>query len=508
MIHLFLIPTANQLSLFHIMNYKKIYFQIIKNRINNPLPLDELGRSYSYTYSEIHHIIPHSFGGSDNPNNLVRLTAREHFIVHFLLYKMYKHRSQVLFPNSQKEAERYRKMAYALHLMLQLSSLKKSSYTKMTGRTFEQLKKENQLLRCRFTTQQINDMFQFYVDNKITPKTIHIIQKQFNVDMEHHQFLTLFNQNGLKLTEYEFYQRNKIPLEKAKEMAIFYKENRIGKNNLYLLHEKFNVDCSIATLIWTFNTYGLSYQFANQYSDEQLKTMYNFVIEKNITSKTIDIFNEKFNTNFKYKSLISLFYKRGYKLTDSKTYVVDKNVAVKYTKKMVVEMYQFYLDNNLTVQTIDVLNQQFNTKFTHKNFQVILRKHNFHLPDKRKKYHPSEIKKWFDFYVKNKINKSNLHVFNQFFNTNFNFDMLRSTFYNHGYRLAKLETFKNPIGARTYSKQQIQQMFQFYLDNYFNKNKLDLLNKTFNTNFKQRVLNGLFNKNGYRIRDHLRLKTI
>ena len=311
------------------MNYKKIYFQIIKNRINNPLPLDELERNYSYTYSEIHHIIPRSFGGSDNPNNLVRLTAREHFIVHFLLYKMYKHRSQVLFPNSQKEAERYRKMAYALHLMLQLSSLKKSSYTKMTGRTFEQLKKENQLLRCRFTTQQINDMFQFYVDNKITPKTIHIIQQQFNVDMNHHQFLTLFNQNGLKLTEYEFYQRNKIPLEKAKEMAIFYKENRIGKNNLYLLHEKFNVDCSIATLIWTFNTYGLSYQFANQYSDEQLKTMYNFVIEKNITSKTIDIFNEKFNTNFKYKSLISLFYKRGYKLTDSKTYVVDKNVAVK-----------------------------------------------------------------------------------------------------------------------------------------------------------------------------------
>ena len=51
-------------------------------------------------------------------------------------------------------------------------------------------------------------------------------------------------------------------------------------------------------------------------------------------------------------------------------------------------------------------------------------------------------------------------------------------------------------------------MFQFYLDNYSNKNKLDLLNKKFKTNFKQRVLNGLFNKNGYRIRDHLRLKTI
>ena len=91
------------------MNYKKIYFQIIKNRINNPAPLplpeDELG----YIYSEIHHIIPRSFGGSDNQANLVRLTAREHFIVHFLLYKHYKHRSKVLFPKSKKEAERYKK---------------------------------------------------------------------------------------------------------------------------------------------------------------------------------------------------------------------------------------------------------------------------------------------------------------------------------------------------------------------------------------------------------------
>ena len=112
-------------------------------------------------------------------------------------------------------------------------------------------------------------------------------------------------------------------------MAIFYKENRIGKNNLYLLHEKFNVDCSIATLIWTFNTYGLSYQFANQYSDEQLKTMYNFVIEKNITSKTIDIFNEKFNTNFKYQTLTNLFRANGLKIRQTNL-LIGKNKRMRY----------------------------------------------------------------------------------------------------------------------------------------------------------------------------------
>lgn len=39
-------------------------------------------------YSERHHILPKSLGGSDAPDNLVRLTAREHFICHQLLTKM------------------------------------------------------------------------------------------------------------------------------------------------------------------------------------------------------------------------------------------------------------------------------------------------------------------------------------------------------------------------------------------------------------------------------------
>jgi 5-methylcytosine-specific restriction endonuclease McrA len=40
-------------------------------------------------YTEKHHIIPRSLGGSDNADNLVRLTAREHFVCHWLLTKMH-----------------------------------------------------------------------------------------------------------------------------------------------------------------------------------------------------------------------------------------------------------------------------------------------------------------------------------------------------------------------------------------------------------------------------------
>jgi hypothetical protein len=38
-------------------------------------------------YYENHHIIPKSLGGSDEQENMILLTAREHFICHWLLYK-------------------------------------------------------------------------------------------------------------------------------------------------------------------------------------------------------------------------------------------------------------------------------------------------------------------------------------------------------------------------------------------------------------------------------------
>lgn len=40
-------------------------------------------------YSEKHHVIPRCLGGSDESHNIVVLTAREHFIAHLLLIKIY-----------------------------------------------------------------------------------------------------------------------------------------------------------------------------------------------------------------------------------------------------------------------------------------------------------------------------------------------------------------------------------------------------------------------------------
>lgn len=67
------------------MNYKEIY----DNLISRGLERGHNKKNLSY-YTERHHIIPKCMGGAKGRSNCVLLTAREHFIAHQLLYKIYK----------------------------------------------------------------------------------------------------------------------------------------------------------------------------------------------------------------------------------------------------------------------------------------------------------------------------------------------------------------------------------------------------------------------------------
>lgn len=64
------------------MNYKKIHDNIINNARS-------LNRSKETGIYELHHIIMTSVGGTDDPDNLVLLTPKEHFIIHYLLWKIH-----------------------------------------------------------------------------------------------------------------------------------------------------------------------------------------------------------------------------------------------------------------------------------------------------------------------------------------------------------------------------------------------------------------------------------
>lgn len=94
--------------------YSRIYINLIQKAQN---------RDFLEGYYEKHHILPKSLGGSNKAANLVKVTAKEHFICHRLLVKMTSG------PEKQK-------MSFALHAMCTL----KRGDRYVNARVFEELK--------------------------------------------------------------------------------------------------------------------------------------------------------------------------------------------------------------------------------------------------------------------------------------------------------------------------------------------------------------------------------
>lgn len=98
------------------MNYEKIYNQIVERAKNRVLDC----------YTERHHIIPRCIGGTDVKENLVDLTAREHFICHRLLANIH--------PDNNK-------LKFALWAMCNMKSKRQSRYV-TSSRIYESIKLE------------------------------------------------------------------------------------------------------------------------------------------------------------------------------------------------------------------------------------------------------------------------------------------------------------------------------------------------------------------------------
>ena len=85
------------------MNYKKVYDALIRKRID--IPLKKLNiTDDNYLYTERHHIIPRSMGGTDDESNLILLTVEEHFVAHDLLYHYYRENGDVKGANGMLRA--------------------------------------------------------------------------------------------------------------------------------------------------------------------------------------------------------------------------------------------------------------------------------------------------------------------------------------------------------------------------------------------------------------------
>ena len=108
--------------------YSRWYFNIVQNAI---------GKSHD-GYVEKHHVIPKSMSGTE----VVRLTAREHFICHRLLVKMTEGKSRD-------------KMLWALHRLMFSINKHQLRYVP-TARTFERVRKEHaaRLRKPRIITEE------------------------------------------------------------------------------------------------------------------------------------------------------------------------------------------------------------------------------------------------------------------------------------------------------------------------------------------------------------------
>ena len=98
-------------------------------------------------YTEKHHILPKSLGGKDSAENLTNLTAREHFICHWLLTKIYS------------TGEEHWKMINAFRMMRAENPRQQRYKTKVTARVYENLKKEYSLLQSERYSGEKNPMY-------------------------------------------------------------------------------------------------------------------------------------------------------------------------------------------------------------------------------------------------------------------------------------------------------------------------------------------------------------
>ena len=116
------------------MNYQKIYDSIIEKAKVSKL----------ICYKEEHHIVPLCLHGSNNKENLVKLTAKEHFVCHRLLCKIY--------PNNNK-------LRFALWMMMTCCN-KQQQRINVSPRIYKQLKEEMIVAaKQRVITKELREKF-------------------------------------------------------------------------------------------------------------------------------------------------------------------------------------------------------------------------------------------------------------------------------------------------------------------------------------------------------------
>lgn len=341
------------------MNYLRIYNNIVHNAKTRIIPKD--------VYYEKHHIIPRSLGGSDKVANIVKLLPREHYLVHWLLTKIY------VLPKSD-----HSKMIKAF-LYMGTSSVSHGGHRKrMTSRLFSRLKSQLSYYRSLETIGDKNPMHgRIWAYNEELE-----INKVFNSDDE--------LQEGWKRGKKDWSLYSKDIFNKEIANALWNNYSNSDCNNIKDFCKKINYNLGYNHLRKLFKT------FIKDYSGQKTLKYKNAAIywwklykESGLTD--IKEFIIKYNYDKSYLNLLGLW--RKYVQKEYNIYMASKNDdKLREMKSLYEEFINSNVDINLFFKTHRI-NKNHAIEFWKKN-NIIESRYLNKVEDNKPKYDKAFSKKW------------------------------------------------------------------------------------------------------------------
>ncbi|ACO94319.1 putative homing endonuclease [Shigella phage Ag3] len=144
------------------MNYANIYQSLINKAKQRTIE----------GYSELHHVVPKCMGGSDNPDNLVRLTPEEHYVAHLLLVKMHPDNRKLIFaanmmggynPHNGRNNKTHGWLRRKSSIAHKLRCKEDPELRKMRSERMKRLNSENPNIR-KESSERMKNMHKLYPD--------------------------------------------------------------------------------------------------------------------------------------------------------------------------------------------------------------------------------------------------------------------------------------------------------------------------------------------------------
>jgi hypothetical protein len=171
------------------MNYRKNY----EDYINYVKTLNRFKKNGIY-YEE-HHIIPKKLGGNNNKENLILLTAREHYLAHYLLWKIYNDKMFYSFYlmniTNKNKIKLLNSKIYEKLKLLYIEKKYKKVFCKELNKEFKSVNEASQKTNsnpvlvakvCRKEREKTNNLHFFFVGDEYVSIKNKVKRKVINLD--------------------------------------------------------------------------------------------------------------------------------------------------------------------------------------------------------------------------------------------------------------------------------------------------------------------------------------